>query len=87
MLVFLEDLVRKETGSETWLPSFNFESTELDPDEVDRVHFIFRHIYMYVGPCETVMPYILSRPYKLSQRSPLTSAACKCIVVIFVSCL
>ena len=33
-------------------------------------------IYIYVAPCKTVMPYILSRPYKLSQHWPLTSAAC-----------
>ena len=29
-----------------------------------------------VAPCKTVMPYILSRPYKLSQHRPLTSVAC-----------
>ena len=32
---------------------------------------------IYVAPCKTVMPYIVSRPYKLSQHRPLTSAACK----------
>ena len=31
---------------------------------------------LYVGPYKTVMPYILSRPCKLSQHWPLTSAAC-----------
>ena len=30
---------------------------------------------IYVGPCKTVKPYVLSRPYKLSQHRPLTSAA------------
>ena len=38
--------------------------------------FFFFFASIYVAPCKTVMPYILSRPYKLSQHWPLTSAAC-----------
>ena len=36
---------------------------------------------MYVGFCETRMPYALPYPFKLLQHGPLTSTACHCALL------